>query len=377
MPPTYSLTDFFDALKACDAPRARKTLAENSDVFAGTSLSLETCVESAAKEDSVEKLKLLVDLGADVNAPIDESELENAVYRGAQAGSLRAVDFLLKSGAQINHEFKGVSRCLALTAAVRQGHVDVVKRLIEAGANINFVWFHQSPLSVAEASGHQEIAQILRDAGAIRIVDEPADDKEESLEEVVISYFEDLYGDCEDDVNVQVVPSGTPISIHAIPPAADRPFVTLFTTGLSDHPMSVPKGMDDYARAELYVQLPPDWKYRQPHDKYWGWPQYWLRSMAQYAHQKSCWLGAPATLVANGDPPKPIAPITPFTTLLMVPDASCEASNGDTIKLHRLLPLYTNERQLEIDEGLHVLMRALDANNVPAVVDMDRKSVVK
>ena len=63
---------------------------------------------------------------------------------------------------------------------------------------------------------------------------------------------------------------------------------------------NVPEGAEEYSRAELYIQLPADWKYREYEDPNWGWPQEWLRSTAQHPSQHNSWLGGPVTLVADG-----------------------------------------------------------------------------
>ncbi|TWU56038.1 suppressor of fused domain protein [Rubripirellula reticaptiva] len=118
-----------------------------------------------------------------------------------------------------------------------------------------------------------------------------------------------------------------------------------------------------------------DWKFRDYEDSNWGWPQQWLRSMAQYPQQHDAWLGGSFALVANGEPPQPLASNTAFTTLLMLADQSLTNDTGDKIWLYCMTPLYTEERQLEIDEGIPALLNAFDAHDTPMIVDMNRKNV--
>jgi Suppressor of fused protein (SUFU) len=40
-----------------------------------------------------------------------------------------------------------------------------------------------------------------------------------------------------------------------------------------------------------------------------------------------------------------------------------------------MTPLYTEERQLEIDRGIPALLNAFDAQDIPMIVDMNRKNV--
>ena len=107
------------------------------------------------------------------------------------------------------------------------------------------------------------------------------------------------------------------------------------------------------------------------------WPFEWLRKIAAYPHANKTWLGGPATIIANDDPPEPLAPKLKFTSLLALAEKQFTRTNGDLIRLYRLLPLYTEERDLEIREGIGALMNALDDNSIPFVVDLKRKNVGK
>jgi hypothetical protein len=49
--------------------------------------------------------------------------------------------------------------------------------------------------------------------------------------------------------------------------------------------------------------------------------------------------------------------------------------DGKKIWLYRMTPLYTEERQLEIDHGIPALLNAFDAHDIPMIVDMNRKNV--
>ena len=80
------------------------------------------------------------------------------------------------------------------------------------------------------------------------------------------------------------------------------------------------------------------------------------------------------TLVANGEPPQPLAPNTKFTTLVLLADQSLTVDDHK-VWLYRMTPLYTEERQLEIDEGVPALLNAFDAHDIPMIVDMTRKNV--
>ncbi len=137
--------------------------------------------------------------------------------------------------------------------------------------------------------------------------------------------------------------------------------------------MNAPVGAEEYRIAELFIELPGDWKIKEVKDMRWAWPLYWLRKMAQYPHNANTWLGGPVTLTANDDPPQPLWPGSKFTTLLLFAESSFQRSDGNTVQLYRLIPLYTSEREYELKHGLKRFMQALDKNEVPFIVDIDRK----
>ena len=51
------------------------------------------------------------------------------------------------------------------------------------------------------------------------------------------------------------------------------------------------------------------------------------------------------------------------------------ACRDRAVQLYQLLPLYTEERALEISQGLPALLQALDRNNISWVVDLNRPNV--
>ena len=84
--------------------------------------------------------------------------------RGNAAG---AVELLVAAGAEIDAKEAGT----ALLYAVANGAADTTRKLIELGADVNGApetepVFPSTPLAIAIAQGLDEIADILREAGA-------------------------------------------------------------------------------------------------------------------------------------------------------------------------------------------------------------------
>jgi hypothetical protein len=97
--------------------------------------------------------------------------------------------------------------------------------------------------------------------------------------------------------------------------------------------------------------------------------------MAQYPFHHDTWLGGRYAIVANDDPPKPLAPHLPFTCLLFLAEQSLAARDGRKIQLYRMMPLYTEERNLEIRKGIDALLTAFAQQGIALVVAPRRRNV--
>ena len=202
----------------------------------------------------------------------------------------------------------------------------------------------------------------------------------ESLSDEVVPYFEKTIGPVDPLALIEIVPSTwPPIAIHLIQPSPSRDYLTLFTTGMSDQAMTVPAGSEDYRYAELFMQLPANWPFGKdvPLVAENLWPMQCLRTIAGYVHASEGWLGGPVTIFAGSEPPEPLAPNVKFTSLLLLAKEKFISEDGRMIHLYHATPLHTEERDLEIREGIGALLRAFDREKVSFVVDLERKSVAK
>lgn len=177
------------------------------------------------------------------------------------------------------------------------------------------------------------------------------------------------------------------VDIHMIPPADNRPWITLATTGMSDLAMNVDdfEGSESFRRAELLICLPPDWPIAQQdfenEDNYW--PVRWLKMLARLPHEYDTWLGQGHT-IPNGDPPERIAN-TPFAGCLLLPplatrpEEACilHTHDGEIIRFYILIPLYEEEMDFKVANGVSQLLEHFDAARLSEVVDITRKSVLK
>ena len=337
-----------------------------------------TWLNVAVLSGDVATVKTLLDVGFDVNA-LSGKEQSSALGVAIDKNHYEIAVVLLSRGANPN-----VSRPLigALNRESTENKMAFVKLLVEHGCDVNRLYDLYGDASkgftALDWTKDPEVVAYLRSKGAKKATELSGEAPKPAVTvdvlDEVVQYFQENCGDVAPRSLIEIVPTGFPVAIHVIPPAGNRTHLTLFTTGLSSKRMDVPSRWSSFAYAEVFIELPGDWKYDSP-EAQWHWPVEWLRRIAQYPHDNNTSLGGPFTIIANDDPPKPLAPDTQFTCLLILAEKSFQRKDGEMVQLYRVVPLYTDERDLELREGAPALMRAFDRSDVPFVVDVGRRSV--
>jgi hypothetical protein len=354
----------------------------------------------------------------------EDNERENLLHTAASRGSHEVVEFLISRGANVNH-YLDVGGC-PLDCAARKGHIEIAKVLIAAGANISDCSMNQNPLFSAIYGNQPDFVKYLLDLGFdphiryrladgsfmnayryARMHDRPEIEKilvdfgckmppdeqlaletsKQTLTELhqkeIVAFLSKRFGNPDELYMHELLPvfEGVAVSIGVIRPNEIHPYLVLFTVGMSDLPMTVPAGQEDWRYAELVIHLPADW----PHprdvgpDSPWLWPVQWLRKMAYYPHLNKTWLGRPAAIVSSDEPPKPLGANTDQTCLLMVPDFANlgdPLQRGDGTKVHffTVVPLHTAERDYELKNGMKAFFEQFIEHKVPMTVDVNRES---
>lgn len=343
-----------------------------------------------ARQNNISMLEYLVRNGADIHAPRDDNEPEGVVTRAAANGSAKAVSWLLDHGVKIEFNVGGEVRCRPLSDAAMGGHLDVIKVLVEKGnAPINAVWKGKTALTFAAMYGHQAVIDYLRPKGALfpeemgvdpvfRIL--PVGEAEAPASpDPIVAHVESHYGPSEPLALREILPGKPAIAIHVI--RTDENLI-LFTNGMSSNPMTVPQGQEDYRFAELLMLLPPDWPLdaKSLKQDQHGWPISWLRQVAHYPHQHQTWIGGDTFIFPNGEPPQPLGPGTKLTCLLGMISGSDSGtlarSDGTQVHFYTLFPIHTDERDLEVKEGIGNLMQQFQSHEVSTTVDPARPSIV-
>jgi Suppressor of fused protein (SUFU) len=196
----------------------------------------------------------------------------------------------------------------------------------------------------------------------------------------IVRHMEQRFGAVQDFCVQDIVP-GQNITVHIIPAGTDRNFVTLFTAGMSDRPMNVLTGHEEYQFAELFILLPPSWPTTREAiaDETTAWPYRWLGRIAAYPFEQDTWLRGPYAIFPNGDPPEPLAPNTRLSCLLVLEDLSAggrfQDEDGRSIMFYAVYPIYTEERDVERQSGVLELLSRFLSDQTLKIVDLERRNL--
>lgn len=151
----------------------------------------------------------------------------------------------------------------------------------------------------------------------------------EHCREQIIETVSKEFGNVEAHALHAIMPAeaGLNISINVIPPTPFCPFITLFTTGMSDKPMATPHGQSSYRYAELIMHLPPQWPLPTPdavQELEWFWPFEWLAKLAYFPPVNKTSFGGASAIISPQEPPRRLAPNTTLSCFLLLADfAEC------------------------------------------------------
>lgn len=186
------------------------------------------------------------------------------------------------------------------------------------------------------------------------------------------------------DVTVfhEIVSDLVHVDVHLVPPAGDRAWNTLVTSGMAQRPMAAPEELSDARWAELVLALPPDWPLSQEmfEDERNYWPVRLLKQLARLPHEYDTWLWFGHS-IPNGDPAEPYAPGTGLAGAVLLspvltPDEFDELRLDDDRTIHFLapIPVHAEEMRFKLDHGADALAGLLGSNGVTELVDPARPS---
>ena len=188
-----------------------------------------------------------------------------------------------------------------------------------------------------------------------------------------------------DPANVfhELVSTTVHIDVHVVSPTPEKPWVSLVTSGMSDIPMTVPEGGEDWRFAELMIRLPADWPVGEEEfkDERNYWPVRWLKKLARFPHEYQTWLSYGHS-IPNGDPPSPLAPGLPFAGIVITPPwigdeafSTLYLNDGTPVHFWSLIPLHASEIEFKLKHGSDELFTRLAGAGASDLFNANRPPV--
>ncbi|KAJ3541783.1 hypothetical protein NM208_g4443 [Fusarium decemcellulare] len=152
-------------------PNLDAIIWQNKALWSGQSLvtKSETALLAAIRVQQLDKVRFLVERGADINSPTVRGVSRTPLQAAAETGDYKIVEFLIHSGAKVNTPPAGVRGGTALQFACEYGYAGIVDLLLRSGADVNALparWSGSTALEAAAEFGRFDIVTMLLDAGA-------------------------------------------------------------------------------------------------------------------------------------------------------------------------------------------------------------------
>ncbi|CZE49168.1 suppressor of fused domain protein [Campylobacter geochelonis] len=178
-----------------------------------------------------------------------------------------------------------------------------------------------------------------------------------------------------EDVFHEMVSDALHIDICIVKPTPQRDFYTLVTMGMGARKMDIPDEFKEYEleRAELMICLPKNWNISSDDERYY-WATRWLKILARLPYTDDTWLCDGHTIPTG----EPLAG-TSFECILLEKPYTfkgadvCELPNGEKVKFYQLLPLYKEEMEYKLENGVEELIELFD-DDFSDVVNVKRKN---
>lgn len=208
--------------------------------------------------------------------------------------------------------------------------------------------------------------------------------------EDVEKHFQELFPGRESTVFHEIMSDLVHIDVHIMKPTDEKPFYVVYTTGMSDLPMTLPEEIaEEYKhleRAELFIMLPETWDPGAehsvstdiPYEQYW--PIHMLKYLARFPHEYGTWLGWGHT-IPNGPDYEPFLEgcgMGGFVLLELDENFSpLKTADGTPVHLYMVAPAYREEIEYKLEHGMNALDELFAKNDLPLVVDLQRENYCK
>ena len=203
----------------------------------------------------------------------------------------------------------------------------------------------------------------------------------------ITAHFDSVFPGRVTNVFHELISDIVHIDVYCMEPTDDEPFRVLYTTGMSDLPMTLPKEIErkfeHLKRAELIIFLPKEWPIDSEafkNERYY-WPIRLLKQLARFPHQYNTWLGYGHTIPnsAEYDPYSESTGLNGVILSALKEEISLLKTNdGKVINLYNLIPLYKDEMDYKLEHGMEALCEKLsEVEGSGFWIDESRRNVCK
>jgi hypothetical protein len=175
--------------------------------------------------------------------------------------------------------------------------------------------------------------------------------------EEVTAHFESFFPGRESFVFHEIVSDLVHIDVNIMRPAKEGDFYVMYTTGMSDLPMTLPdriKDREDLKYAELFIFMPNNWNPGGPgttnsdipEEQFW--PIQLIKFLARFPHEYKTWLGSGHT-IPNGENYEPLVENSEMSGMLLLgldeKYSQMTAKDGKTVNLLMVMPVTRAETE--------------------------------
>ncbi len=204
--------------------------------------------------------------------------------------------------------------------------------------------------------------------------------------EEVTEHFQALFPNRKAFVFHELISDLVHIDINILQPTEKDDYYVLYTTGMSDLPMTLPGEIadrEDLKYCELYLFLPGGWNLGKtgdlnsdlPASSYW--PIGLLKFLARFPHDYKTWLGWGHT-VPNGPQYAPLAEDVDFGGAALA-QPSCvpplKSKDGAEVKFYMVIPAYREEIEYKLKYGMEELGKRFAEGGLSLVLDPHRPNL--
>ena len=191
----------------------------------------------------------------------------------------------------------------------------------------------------------------------------------------VSEYFKNIYPGRKYGIFREKFADIVHIDVHVLHPTPNDDYFIIYTTGMSDLPMTTPDELDEpinWSHAEVFAVLPSTWQPENTEDEVHHWIVTMLRYVARMPHLYKTWLADGHTM-PNGSEYSPVAEGSLLSSLILLTgNPPLTTSDGTRINFYMTVPITKLETEFKLENGVDALLAKFEEKNLSAIIDTFR-----